>query len=71
MKLPTTKILPNLQGTRQRGGDWTTSNTVDSIAITLRSESSSINLFSGTDMIFSIHSLKVRSLIKSPTLLIP
>ena len=30
MKLPTTKILPNLQGTRQ-GGDWTTPNMVVSI----------------------------------------
>ena len=30
MKFPTTDIFPNLQGgTRQRGGDWTTSNTVD------------------------------------------
>ena len=29
MKFPTTEILPNLQGRiRQRGGDWTTSNTV-------------------------------------------
>ena len=30
MKRPTTEILSNLQGgTRQRGGDWTTSNTVN------------------------------------------
>ena len=40
MKLPTTKILSNLQGTRQRGRDWTTSNTVLLISsINLNSQS--------------------------------
>ena len=28
MKLPTTEIFPNLQGRLDKGGDWTTSNTV-------------------------------------------